>query len=85
MEELKLAKTHIINHENAKVELSEFYSNLRQRIEQCSSEDKRLAFEALALRIEATKEKVEITGIIPVEIAAAQSSDPLLTTARTSA
>jgi site-specific DNA recombinase len=85
LEELKLAKNHLVNLENAEVKLSEFYIKVRQRIEQCSPGDKRLAFEALALRIEATKEKVEITGIIPVEITATQSSDPLLTTGQTSA
>ncbi len=83
LEELKLAKTQIVNLENAEVKLSEFYSSVRRRIERCSSEDKRLAFEALALRIEATKEKVKITGIIPVEITATQSSDSLLTIEQT--
>jgi hypothetical protein len=34
-------------------------------------------------RIEATKEKVEITGIIPVEITATRSSDSILTTEQT--
>jgi site-specific DNA recombinase len=85
LDELKQAKTHLANLANAEVKLSEFYASVKQRIEQCTFEDKRLAFEALALRVKATPEKVEITGVIPVDITTTQSSDPLLTIARTSA
>ena len=70
------------------MKIGEFYDSVKEHLEQCSSEDKRLAFEALALKITATHEAVEITGIIPVDITATQSSvknEPLLTIAQTSA
>ena len=83
--ELKQAKMNLANLATAESKLGDFYDSIRQRIEQCTDDDKRLAFEALALKSTATPEEVEITGIIPVEITTTQSSDPLLTIARTSA
>jgi len=66
------------------MKLSRFYDGVRERIEQSSYEDKRLAFEALALKVRATPQNVEITAVIPVDITTTQSSDSLLTTEQTS-
>ncbi len=68
------------------MKLAAFYDSARQRIEQCSAEDKRLAFEALAPKVTATPEHVDVIGVIPIEITTEQSSglaSPLLTIART--
>ena len=45
------------------------------RIEHCSDDEKRLAFEALNIHVQATSEKIEIQAIIPIDITATQSSD----------
>jgi seryl-tRNA synthetase len=85
LDELKQAKIHLANLATAEAKLGEFYNIVKERIEHCSDEDKRLAFEALALKVKATSETVEITGVIPVEITAMQSSEALLTIEQTSA
>ncbi len=44
------------------------------RIEQCTYEEKRLALDALDIKVKVTPEKIEITGVIPVNVTSAQSS-----------
>lgn len=65
------------------MKLNEFYAGIKERIEQSNNDDKRLAFEALALKVKATPQMVEITAIIPVDITTTQSSDSILTTGQT--
>jgi hypothetical protein len=45
------------------------------RIEHCSDDEKRLAFEALQIHVAATSEKIEIQGVIPIDVTTTQSSD----------
>lgn len=45
------------------------------RIEQCTDDEKRLTFEALNIKILATSEKIEIQGVIPIDIITTQLSD----------
>jgi site-specific DNA recombinase len=85
LKELKQAKINLSNLEKAEMKLSRFYAGVRERIEQCNNEDKHLAFEALALKVRATPQNVEITAVIPVDVTTTQSSDSLLTTEQTSA
>ena len=88
LDELKQAKIQLANLEMAEVKLDEFYLSVMQRIEQCTFEDKRLAFEALALKVKATQDQAHIIGVIPVDITTSQSSatnEGLLTTEQTSA
>jgi vacuolar-type H+-ATPase subunit I/STV1 len=85
LKELKQAKIDLSNLEKAEMKLSRFYAGVRERIEQCNNGGKRLAFEALALKVRATPHNVEITAVIPVDITTTQSSDSLLTTEQTSA
>ncbi|MBI4187924.1 MAG: recombinase family protein [Chloroflexi bacterium] len=84
-DELRQAKIHLANLATAEAKLDDFYNSVKQRIEQCGDDDKRLAFEALALKVKASPELVEIAGVIPVDITTMQSSGPLLTIAQTSA
>jgi site-specific DNA recombinase len=45
------------------------------RIEHCSDDEKRLAFEALQIHVAATSEKIEIRGVIPIDVTTTQPSD----------
>jgi site-specific DNA recombinase len=88
LNELKQVKILLANLEKAEIKLGEFYATVKKSIEQCTFDYKRLAFEALALRVKATPERADIAGTIPIEITTTQSSgqnDPLLTIEQTSA
>jgi hypothetical protein len=39
------------------MKLSEFYAGIIERIDRCNNDDKRLAFEALALKVKANASK----------------------------
>jgi hypothetical protein len=70
--ELRQAKEQLIKLENAEIQLAGL-QDVIERIEQCTYEEKRLAFDALDIKVKATPEKIEISGVIPVDITSTQS------------
>ncbi|MFC1933988.1 hypothetical protein ACFLWC_06480 [Chloroflexota bacterium] len=68
----------------AEVKLSDFYNKVKKNLDVCTFEDKRLALEMLDIKVSATLECIDITGTIPIEIIATQSSSSLPTTGQTS-
>ena len=68
---------------NAEIKLSEFCSGVRKNLARCTTENKRLALDTLDIKVVATKESIEIEGAIPTDITTTQTSEDLLTTART--
>jgi hypothetical protein len=71
-------REHLTSLANAKVKLSELYNQVLENLLHSTSEIKRLAFDALDIKVYASRDKTEIRGVIPLELA-------LPTTARTSA
>lgn len=52
----------------AEVRLEEWYDIARRNIDYSDSESRRLAFKALDLKVYAGRDKVDIKGIIPVDL-----------------
>ena len=48
------------------MKLNDLYEALRRQIDDASYETRRLALDALAIKVYATRDSVEIQGIIPV-------------------
>ena len=82
-DETKLAdllkiKENITNIAQAKIRLGQLYDRVMNNLKHSTPEIKRLAFDALDIRVYASHDTIEIRGVIPLELA-------LPTTERTSA
>lgn len=73
LDELQRLKDQLSKLENAEIQLTDLQS-IVQRIEQCTYEEKRLALDALDIKVKATPENIEIIGIIPVDVTPISSS-----------
>ena len=69
----------------AEIKLNEYCERVRQNLVECSLELKRLALDALDIQVIATPERVDIKGVIPIDITTAQAPSNILTTGQTSA
>ena len=88
LSQLIRAKEQLARIANAEIKLNEFCERVRQNLAQCSIEDKKLALDALDVKVTATHEYVEIAGAIPIEatpMPSSGNSESLLTIAQTSA
>ena len=75
--DLVKTKEHITSLTNAKVKLNEMFSRVLENLMHGTAEIKQLAFDALDIKVYASRDKTEIRGVIPLELA-------LPTTAQTS-
>ena len=66
-----------------KIKLNDFCARVRQNLADCSIEDKRLALDALGIKVLANHERIEIHGNIPLESATTQSSGDVTTIGQT--
>jgi hypothetical protein len=69
-------RDNITNLAEAKIKLGQLYDHVLDNLENATSEIKRLAYDALNIKVYASPDKLEIRGVIPLESA-------LPTTART--
>jgi len=76
MNELIGIRDNMFRMKDARVKLDELYDRVTEGIHNCTSELKKLAFDALDIKAYASTDKIEIQGVIPLE---------LPTTAQTSA
>jgi zinc transporter ZupT len=74
--------SHVVD---AEANLSEFCQRIRQNLENADIQDKRLALDALDIRIKASAQSIDIKGVIPIEIKPMPSSADVTTIAQTSA
>jgi seryl-tRNA synthetase len=70
---------------NTEIKLNEFCERVHQNLGNCTIEDKRLALDALDIKIIATPDRIDIQGVIPIDVTAMQSSKEFITTGQTSA
>jgi len=68
---------------DAEIKLNEFCQRVRQNLDNMNIHDKRLALEALDIRVTASTQSIDIKGIIPVEFPTLLSSTDVTTTAQT--
>jgi len=81
--QLQQAKGQLTRLANTEIKLNEFCEGVRQNLEQCTLQDKRLALDALDIKVVSTQQGIDIKGNIPIKIATTDVN--LLTTGQTSA
>ena len=85
MKRLKETRTWLSQVVDAEANLSEFCQRIRQNLENADIQDKRLALDALDIRVKASAQSIDIKGVIPIEIKSMPSSADVTTIAQTSA
>lgn len=85
LKRLKETRTWLSHVVDAEANLSEFCQRIRQNLENADIQDKRLALDALDIRIKASAQSIDIKGVIPIEIKSMPSSTDVTTTGQTSA
>ncbi len=86
LENYIFTKERIANLEKAELQLRDYCQRLHKNLDDAAYQDKREILEMLAIKINATPERIDVHGIIPLETTPTQTSDDslsLLTTERT--
>ena len=83
LQRIKETKDRLSHIADAEIKLNEFCQRVWQNLDNATIQDKRLALDALDIRITASIQGIEIKGIIPVEIATLPSSSDVTPIART--
>jgi hypothetical protein len=68
------AKERIKQFRNTEINLDEWYVKAHKGIKDANSDTQRLAFGMLDLKVNATRRKVDIKGIIPIELATTEQT-----------
>jgi SMC interacting uncharacterized protein involved in chromosome segregation len=82
LQKLKETKDKLSHITDAEIKLNEFCQRVRQNLDNANIQDKRLALEALDIRVTASTQSIDIKGIIPVEFPTLPSSTDVTTTGR---
>jgi len=67
----------------AEIKLSEFCERVRENLAQCIIQEKRLALDALNIKVTASPEQIDIRGTIPTDITTTQTPSEFITTEQT--
>ena len=84
LQRIKETKDRLSHIADAEIKLNEFCQRVRQNLDNATIQDKRLALEALDIRVTASTQGIDIKGIIPVEFPTLPSSTDVTTIAQTS-
>lgn len=63
------------NLAKAEIKLNEFCERVSQNLDHCTLAEKRLALDALAVTVEVSQDRIELKGIIPVQISNPKTQD----------
>ncbi|MFC1907445.1 recombinase family protein [Chloroflexota bacterium] len=85
LQRIKGTKDRLSHIADAEIKLNDFCQRVRQNLYNATIQDKRLALEALDIRVIASTQSIDIKGIIPVEFPTLTSSTDVTTIAQTSA
>lgn len=85
LEKLKHTKARLSYLDDAEIKLHEFCQRVRKKLDNATTQDKKLALDALDIRITASTQKIDIKGSIPVEISSMPRSANVTTIEQTSA
>jgi len=75
LRQMQETKAKISNIEDAEIKLNEFCQRVRKNLDNATIQDKRLALDALDIRITASKQKIDIKGVIPIEMTTSSTSN----------
>ncbi|MEE9399460.1 MAG: hypothetical protein V3V23_04250, partial [Dehalococcoidales bacterium] len=67
LQRIKETKDRLSHIADAEIKLNEFCQRVRQNLDNATIQDKRLALEALDIRVTASTQSIDIKGILPVE------------------
>ena len=67
------AKDQLGKIAKAEIRLNKFCQRVRQNLANSTFSEKRLALEALDIKVVATKDDIKITGVIPIEVSTSES------------
>ena len=81
LKETEARLSHILN---AEIKLDQFCDRLRQKLDNATIQDRRQALNLLDIRVLASTQKIELKGIIPIELTASSSANDVTTIAQTS-
>jgi hypothetical protein len=79
LSKLKETKARLLHIADAEIKLNEFCQRIRQNLGDAIIGDKKLALDALDIRIKASTQRIDIKGTIPVEIASLPTSTDVTT------
>ena len=68
LQDLKKLRDNMTNLTDAKLKLSQLYDQIIENLKNCPPEVKRLALDALDIKVYASTEHVEVQGVIPLEL-----------------
>ena len=84
LSQLGQAKERLANLMNAEIKLDQFCERVRQNLLQCSTNERRLALDALGVKIIAGQDRIDIHGMMPVEAKSTPTSSDVTAIGRTS-
>jgi len=84
LQQIKETKTRLSHIADAEIKLKEVCQKVSQNLDNTTIQDKRLALDALDIRITVSPQQIDIKGIIPVEIANLPSPTDVTTIEQTS-
>jgi site-specific DNA recombinase len=84
LSQLGQAKERLANLMNAEIKLDQFCERVRQNLLQCSTNERRLALDALGVKIIAGQDRIDIHGMMPIEAKSTPTSSDVTTIGRTS-
>ena len=74
LKQLLEIKANISNLEGAQVKLDEVYDTVLENIENCPDDTKKLALDALDIRVNASTDDVEIHGVLPLALSTTEQT-----------
>jgi site-specific DNA recombinase len=66
--EFTQSKERLAELVNSEIKIAEYCSNVARNLADCSYENKRLALDALQVKVVATKDEFQINGVLPIEV-----------------
>jgi hypothetical protein len=83
LEELKQTRARLSYLDDTETKLNRFCQRARKKLDNATIQDKRLALDAMDIRIIASTERIDIKGSIPLEITSVPRSTDLTTLLQT--
>ncbi|MBA7697892.1 hypothetical protein ES703_106564 [subsurface metagenome] len=80
---LRKSKEQLASLAKMEIKFNEFCDRVQQNLSLCDHQQKRLALDALDIRVTATQEDIDIRAAIPIELTPMPSSEEFITTGQT--
>lgn len=68
MADLEQKRGNQLELERTEIRLEKLLSTVHQNLDNCGAKDKRLAFDALDIKAVVTKDRIQVQGVIPMDL-----------------